>query len=123
MPNRSPSRPLKMACLAVLITALAACGGNDSPTELVEMYVPLGSLQCTGGGTPLPQWVHKLELAGVQVIASACGQDGKARLAVCGVADGRIAIVQIPRSQSQSAASLGFDWLSTLPDASRLPCS
>ena len=113
----------KAAAAVVLGATLAACGGGQAAADLVDMYVPLGSLQCSGGGTPLSQWVRQLEQAGVQVVASACGLDGKARLAVCGVSDGRIAIVQIPRSQSQSASALGFDWLSALPEASRQPCT
>ncbi len=111
--------------LAVILVAgaLNACGGGDSAPEAAELYVPMGSLQCTGGGTPLPEWERRLTAAGVQVLASSCGLDGQAHATVCGAPDGRIAIVRAPSSQASAASALGFMPLGSLPGATQVPCA
>lgn len=114
--------PRGLPVVALVAATLGACGGGDPAPEATELFVPMGSLQCTGGGTPLPEWERRLAAAGVQVLASSCGTDGQAHASVCGAPDGRIAIARIPSSQASAAAALGFAALSTLPGASRVPC-
>lgn len=106
----------------LVAAALSACGGGESAPEAAELYVPMGSLQCTGGGTPLPEWERRLTAAGVQVLASSCGLDGQAAT-VCGAPDGRIAIVRAPSSQASAASALGFMPLGSLPGATQVPCA
>lgn len=116
---RATRRSLELALAATL---LGGCGGGDSAAEATDLFVSMGSLQCTGGGTPLPEWERRLTAAGVQVLASSCGMDGQAHATVCGAPDGRIAIVQAPSRQAPAASALGFVALSTLPGATRVPC-
>ncbi len=111
-----------LPAVALVAATLGACGGGDSAPEATELFVPMGSLQCTGGGTPLPEWERRLAAAGVQVLASSCGMDGQAHATVCGAPDGRIAIARIPSSQASAASALGFAALGTLPGATRVPC-
>ncbi|MEO7393207.1 MAG: hypothetical protein ABIU58_13605 [Ramlibacter sp.] len=109
-----------------LVTASAAVGcggGGDSPPLNASIYRSFGSLQCTGGGTSLAAMERQLADAGVTVLAAACGADGFARPAVCGAADGRIGILDIPTTQLPAAAALGFQLLAGLPSASRTSCS
>ena len=89
----------------IACAALAACGGGaaESPATNVRVYKYVGSVQCTGGGTSLPTMVRQLTDAGIPVISSACGVDGKAYAAVCGGADGRIGILEVAAAQAQAA--------------------
>lgn len=107
----------------LVAAALSACGGGETAPETADLYVPMGSLQCTGGGTPLPEWERRLTAAGVQVLASSCGLDGQAHATVCGAPDGRIAIVRAPSSQASAASALGFAPLGALPGATQVPCA
>jgi hypothetical protein len=106
---------------AIAAAALVACGGSDPPSP-ASMFISLGSLQCTGGGRSLPVLRAELEAAGVPVLAASCGSDGLARPAVCGVGDGRIAIMEIAPADVAAATPLGYAPLSLLPDASAGPC-
>jgi hypothetical protein len=58
----------------------------------------------------------------VPVLAVGCGTDGRMRPMVCGAADGRIAIIEIPAEHLAAADRLGFKPLTALPAARRLPC-
>jgi len=113
---------MKQPSLSILVTSLlAACSsGNASPP--VEMYIPMGSVQCSGGGKTLTGLKSQLQGAGIQFTSVGCGSDGVMRIALCGAPDGRIAIFSIPSSQSPAATQLGFIPLTKLPNAIRVPC-
>lgn len=69
----------------LVAAALSACGGGESAPEAAELYVPMGSLQCMGGGTPLLEWRDVGSLPPVcRSLASSCGLDGQAHATVCG---------------------------------------
>lgn len=104
--------------------ALAACGGSEStPVEPnISVYKYVGSVQCTGGGTPLPAMESQLSDAGIHSLAVACGGDGNLYPAICGGPDGRIAIFDVPAEQSKTAVALGFAPLGQLPGATRVTC-
>ena len=102
--------------------ALAACGSVASRPPSVSLYKYLGSVQCTGGGTPLRAMERQLTDAGIRVLTSACGADGNVYAAVCGAADGRIGIFEIPAAQTQAASQLGFAPLSGLPGFTKAAC-
>lgn len=106
----------------VAFATLAACEGIESKPPSVSLYKYVGSVQCTGGGTSLPAMVRQLTDADIPVLASACGVDGNAYAAVCGAADGRIGIVEVPAAQAQAASALGFAPLSSLPAATKVAC-
>lgn len=103
---------------------LAACGGDvsDSPSLNVSLYKYAGSRQCAGGGMTLSNMERQLTDKGVTVLSSACGYDGNAYVAVCGGADGRIGIFEVPASQAQEASTVGFAPLGNLPTAARAAC-
>lgn len=108
----------------VAFAFLAACGGVDrnSPSAPISLYKYAGSVQCTGGGMSLSEMEHQLTDAGIQVLSSACGIDGNAYASVCGGADGRIGIFEVPEAQVQTASTVGFKPLSNLPDATKVAC-
>ncbi len=104
------------------LSVLVACGGSEDPPPSTMVFKSRGSVQCTGGGTPPATMSLELTNAGVTVLSSACGFDGLAHPAVCGGPDGAINIFQIPESQTNSALSLSYSLLSTLPTASEVVC-
>jgi hypothetical protein len=108
----------------VAFATFAACGGgaSKSPGTRVSLYKYVGSVQCTGGGTSLPAMERQLTDAGIQVLTSTCGGDGKMYAAVCGAADGRIGIFEVPAAQARAASALGFAPLSNLPAATKVDC-
>jgi len=118
--------------LGALLCACGGGGGNEGsgseaispapPTPPVAMFRSLGSQQCTGGGLTLASLVQTLTSAGVTVAGSSCGNDGLARIALCGAPDGRIGIVDVAQSQTAGATALGFALLSELPSATRTAC-
>jgi hypothetical protein len=120
-------KPPRSAWLGATLAALAlgACGGGSSSLipDTVAMYTPLGSLQCSGGGSSLASAQQKLTNAGVQVLGASCGLDGLTRPAVCGTADGRIAILDVPLEYLPAAVTLGFSRLSSLPNATKVACN
>jgi len=104
--------------LKVIVGALfvVSCGGgNDPPDPTVLVWKSLESRQCEGGGKSLQSIEELARSAGVQVRAGSCGSDGLSHVAVCGGSDGRIAILDIPQSQSALAFSAGFPSVSGLP--------
>lgn len=121
-----------LVSLVTLVTLAACGGGNENPSAAnadqkapqtnTSVYKYAGSVQCTGGGTSLAAMERQLTDAGIQVLASACGADGKLYPTVCGTADGRIGIMEVPADQAQAASALGFAPLSNLPEATRVPC-
>ena len=92
------------------------------PSASVRTYKYVGSVQCSGGGTSLTEMQRQLTDTGIQVLTATCGVDGNLYAAVCGGADGRIGIIDVPAHQSQAASALGFLPLSTLPTATEVPC-
>ena len=76
-------------------------------------------IEVRNGDTLLGQ----LAPAGVEVISSSCGTDGRMRIAMCGAADGRIGIFEVPARNADAAAALGFAPLSRLPSAQVVPCA
>ncbi|BBJ00365.1 hypothetical protein FGKAn22_20570 [Ferrigenium kumadai] len=108
----------------LVFAILTACGAveSKSPGASVSFYKPSGSVQCMGGGQSLQAMERQLADAGIPVLTSACGVDGKVYAAVCGAADGRIGIFVIPAARAQAATALGFAPLSSLPAATEVVC-
>ena len=114
---------LQCGTLVCIALAMVSCGGgNPVPTPPVTIYKALGSLQCTGGGVSLSTIVKQLTDAGIAPLSSSCGHDGLDRIAVCGVPDGRIAMVDVAQEQITAAQALGFAPLATLPMAVKITC-
>ena len=95
----------RLAPFALLpLVFFSACSTVAAP---VALFKPLGTRQCESGG-PAPEAVAQvLRDAGVAVAAVACGHDGRMRPAVCGAADGRLVIVDVPVDQQARAEALG----------------
>lgn len=114
---------LEVAVVLWLVFAIAGCGGGNSAAPIpVAMVKTLGSLQCSGGGSSLSAIVKQLTDAGVGALSSSCGDDGLPRIALCGVPDGRIAIVEVPSDQTSAAQALGFAPLANFPTAVKAAC-
>jgi hypothetical protein len=118
-------RPHGIRWLALLaacsLTACASAPGQPAEPP-VRIFKSQGSLQCSGGGTPVAALAQQLQAAGVAVISSACGTDGRMRIAMCGAADGRIGIFEVAARDTAAAAALGFAPLSRLPSAQVVTC-
>lgn len=114
---------LPLLIAPVLLAACAVRPGNAPASEATtRVYKSAGSRQCEPGGLTPAQMRAQLEAAGIRVLSAACGGDGRARIAMCGAPDGRLGILEIPASQVQAAAALGFAPLDRLPQASVVPC-
>jgi len=111
------------AAAALLLGAslLPACAQPPAAGS-TRVFKSVGSLQCSGGGTPLPELARQLTDAGVSVSASSCGTDGRMHAARCGGSDGRIAIFEIPAAAAPAAEKLGFAALTKLPEAQATTC-
>ena len=108
---------------ALAVAALGCSGANVAETQAtVRVFKYAGSVQCTGGGADLSAMTRQLRDAGLQVISSACGTDGRMRVAMCGASDGRVGIFELSSKDAQLAAKLGFNLLSELPEAKTVPC-
>lgn len=112
--------PVSLMAFAVL----TACGGVERkpPSAGVDLYKYMGSVQCAGGGTSLQAMERQLSDAGIPALSSTCGTDGNVYATVCGAADGRIGIFEVPAAQVQAASKLGFAPLGNLPAATKLAC-
>ena len=104
------------------LSACTAAPGQPSEPP-VRMFKSQGSVQCSGGGTSVAALAQQLQAAGVEVISSSRGTDGRMRIAMCGAADGRIGIFEVPARNADAAAALGFAPLSRLPSAQVVPCA
>ncbi|MEY4564780.1 MAG: hypothetical protein RLZZ618_4057 [Pseudomonadota bacterium] len=97
-------------------------GGLPADASRAVLYRGDGSVQCEASGKSITATRSELEVAGVQVLDATCGNNGRAQIAMCGSATGRIHIVAVPGRQVQAARALGFAPLSDLPEASRKAC-
>jgi hypothetical protein len=115
---------MRISLFLLLTFALpVACGGDaGAPGASIAVYKYAGSVQCTGGGMSLAEMNGQLADAGIKVLSSACGFDGKLYVAVCGGPDGRIGIFEVMQTQMQAAAKIGFAPLSELPAAGKASC-
>jgi hypothetical protein len=111
---------IKTTLSLTLLLAASACAAP--PAAPLRVFKATGSLQCGDGGTPLPVMARQLGDAGVTVITSSCGRDGRMHPAVCGAADGRIGIFDIAAADAAAAAKLGFLPLTQLSEAKPAPC-
>ena len=117
-------QPFATFVVIALALASASCVSANSPSSqtTVRVFKSTGSVQCAEGGTDLSTFARQLEAAGLKVISSACGSDGRMRAAMCGAPDGRVAIFELSNADAQSSSKLGFAPLSKLPDAQVVPC-
>ena len=108
----------------VALAALGACAdfGRMAQPPGISVYKYMGSKQCHGGGTPLATMMRQLSDGGIPVMNVNCGTDGRIYPAMCGAADGRIGIMEVPEAKASAAAALGFAPLSGLPEASKTVC-
>jgi hypothetical protein len=108
------------------IAMLFGCSGGESKAPpqpaSVSVYKTAGAVQCTGGGLSIEDLRRQLDSAEISIHSAGCGSDGKMYPAACGQPDGQIGIFEVPESQVQAAAKLGFAQLSELPDARKSPC-
>lgn len=111
---------LRAVLLTLAVAPVAACA--STPPKAVSVYLSLGSRQCQEGGRTVSEVQKMLRDAGIEVLASACGNDGMMYPAVCGAPDGRIAIIDVPEAQVEAARKLGFSLLSERPRAQRIAC-
>lgn len=110
------------ATFAILALASCVSANPTSSQTTVRVFKSMGSVQCAEGGTDLSTFARQLEAAGLKVISSACGSDGRMRVAMCGAPDGRVAIFELSTADAQSSATLGFAPLSKFPNAQVVPC-
>ena len=117
-------QPFATFVVIALALASASCVSANSPSSqtTVRVFKSTGSVQCAEGGTDLSTFARQLEQAGLKVLSSACGSDGRMRAAMCGAADGRVAIFELSSADAQASSLLGFAPLSKLPDAQVVPC-
>lgn len=120
-------RLLHATGLLAALLAAAACtplGGTTTPragepakaqVDGVVIYQLRGSRQCEpGSGTPLAAMRAALEAEGVAVRRSACGTDGRMRVAACGAPTGDLHLFEIAPADLSRAETLGYARLSTL---------
>lgn len=114
----------KILIFLAFTLALSACSNFKGVFQepRVSVYKYVGSKQCSGGGTPLATLMRQLSDGGIPAMNVSCGVDGRMYPAVCGAADGRIAILEVPEAKATAAAALGFAPLSNLPEASKTVC-
>lgn len=117
-----------MRLISVILTStlfIAACAnttGKNSPDTTTAVYKYVGSVQCQKSETSITAMENQLINAGIRLFSSACGNDGKMRITMCGAPDGQIYIFNIPTSQTDVAHTLGFSPLTSLPEAIWIPC-
>ena len=123
-PLRRPRRQRHIPALHRLapLTLLVLAGACGTVAASVTLFKPLGTRQGEAGGPTPDSLAQALREGGVTVQLMSCGHDGRMRPAVCGAADGRLVIVDVPADQQARAESLGWRPLSGLPDAVRRPC-
>ena len=116
-----------MGCSACLLTAAACTSVGDSATSVasaaavtgaakgVIVYQLRGSRQCEPGSGTAPEVMRTaLEAEGVRVWRSACGSDGRMRIAACGASTGQLNLFDIAPEDLPRAEVLGYVRLSSL---------
>lgn len=122
---------LMLSC-AFFVSACANTAEKNTPDKVtaadtessatIAVYKFAGTVQCGTSQTTPAAIASQLSNAGIQVLSSACGNDGKMRITLCGAPDGQIYIFNIPATQTEAARSLGFAPLSSLAGAVKVPC-
>ena len=76
----------------------------------ISITKPLGTTQCseTDPNVELKKLKQGLEQAQIKVYAAEIGTDGLSRIALCGTADGKIALFDIDQSALPKAQNLGY---------------
>lgn len=122
---------------------LSACGGGagdvlGDSAEILRFARPTGALQCGPsrlGAADRQQAQTALEAAGVRVRGLTCGDDGLARITLCGVESGELLVLEAAaerapaQTREQAAADLtarlaatGFLPWANWPDARTQAC-
>ena len=114
----------KIVISVVALATLSACAefGRVPQAPGVSVYKYVGSKQCRGGGMSLATMMRQLSDAGIPAMNVSCGVDGRMYPAMCGAADGRSGILEVPEAKVAAAAARGFAPLSGLPEASKTVC-
>lgn len=96
--------------LIFLIVLAAFTSKAPSVGDPVWVSKSDGAMSCAqGSGEGLEKGKSILDQAGIQVLESRKGSDGKARIAMCGVAQGSLNMYKIPREKAADAQKLGFN--------------
>lgn len=119
LPLRAPRRAVLLAT-AVLLSACAADPAVSGAA--VPMARPLGSLQCSGGGTTPEAMVRELAAKGVKARAPSCATDGRMHAAMCGASDGRLGVVEVDAADQATAEAAGFKPLAQWRGSVAVPC-
>ncbi len=102
---------------------LAACASEPAVSgPAVKMARPLGSLQCTGGGTTPEALQRELAAKGVKARAPSCATDGRMHAAMCGASDGRLGVLEVDAADQAAAEAAGFKPLEQWRGAVAVPC-
>jgi allophanate hydrolase subunit 2 len=103
---------------------LAACASEPAVSDGsgVRVAKPLGSVQCSGGGTPVAEMARQMTAGGVKVLASSCATDGRMYAAMCGASDGRLGVLEIRAADLKAAEAMGFKPLDQWRGAAAVPC-
>lgn len=117
-PDHEPGRRVQAAAALLVLLAATACA--TPPAGSVVVVRTLGSQQCSGGGQSPAALARVLADAGIHVLSTRCGSDGRMYPAVCGAPDGRVGLFEIAASQAQAAAALGFR--AAGPEVQERPC-
>lgn len=104
-----------------LATMVCACAAT--PPATVRVVKSLGALQCQQPrADDAATLARALSDAGLRLLSTTCGVDGRVYPAVCGAADGHVAVVEIAAADQGAAEGLGFTAMSALPGAQIVPC-
>lgn len=117
-PDHEPGRRVRAAAALLLVLAASACAAP--PAGSVVVVRTLGALQCSGGGQSPAALARVLADAGIPVLSTRCGSDGRMHPAVCGAPDGRVGLFEIAADKVDAAAALGFR--AAGPEVQERPC-
>lgn len=95
----------------VLFVGLSGCQHLIPNQEhQISITKPLGTTQCsdTDPTTELKKHKAVLEQANIQVYSAEIGTDGMSHIALCGTADGKIAIFNVNKTSLLTVQSLGY---------------
>lgn len=111
----------------ILCSALLSCGGNSSNASkdpTVQVYKLNGVSQCDNSPTGIDVEEMQAELvdAGIDVICSQVGNDGKAHCESCGCPSGEINIYEIHSQNVEDAVNLDYELISELENHQVTEC-